>query len=359
MTTSLGGLLDVLQFHQPLWLWLWPLSLAGLAYATRRRAVAPLELLALPVISTQRRYRHPLIDEVSALQQVERRTTPRRRLLGEFIVVATVLAALHLALAQPYRIGQRLPDPPSHRDVLFLVDVSLSMGLRDYLVDGQRVDRITMLKSVLDHFIDGLEGNRIGVVAFAESTHLLVPLTADYALLKSTISRLEPAIGGRQSDPGSAIVTTVQRLGQADVPDSDTERPVLVLLTDVNRPMRRIDPRAAAAFAAAQGYRLHTVAIGAGSSLAAERDSLGLLYRPANFQLIEEIARNGGGRFLRSDSTEGLAQAIETIQQAELRSVRAEPRFLEHPLYMWPLGTAMALWLLIGGGLSFIGRGSR
>ena len=62
--------------------------------------------------------------------------------------------------AGPVRIGARLPDPPDDRDIVFIVDVSVSMVLRDYELDGQRIDRMNLLKALLDRFTQGLDNLR-------------------------------------------------------------------------------------------------------------------------------------------------------------------------------------------------------
>ena len=45
---------------------------------------------------------------------------------------------LTLAIAQPVQRGAQLPDLPPERDILLLVDVSISMTLTDYTLDGQK-----------------------------------------------------------------------------------------------------------------------------------------------------------------------------------------------------------------------------
>ena len=64
----------------------------------------------------------------------------------------SVVASIAISLTEPVRIGERLPDPPQERDIVFIVDTSISMILRDYVLDGKRIDRMTLLKGVLDRF---------------------------------------------------------------------------------------------------------------------------------------------------------------------------------------------------------------
>jgi len=297
-------------------------------------------------------YRHPL---ATLLAHAQTGAAPSRLRAVALIINATViLFLLSLALSQPYRIGQRLPDPPQHRDVIFLLDTSVSMVLRDYVVNGERIDRLTMLKNVLSHFVDNLQGNRIQLIAYAENAYTLVPLTNDYALLKYQLQRVQAAtLTGRSSDLSQAMLYALQTQPQQTDQDG---KPVFVMLTDASRPARHIDPRVAAARVAEQGIRLHTVAIGAGSYAAEDTENVTLIYHPASFQLLEDIARLGNGRFFWAKDPDSLRAALQTIQNTEKRQAQVEPVFLTFPLYFWPLGLAL-VWLVCSYALTMLQRG--
>jgi len=227
-----------------------------------------------------------------------------------------------------------------------MVDTSISMALRDYLVAGKRVDRMTMLKSVLTHFIEQLKGDRIGLIAFSEQAYTLAPLTADSKLLRNMVRRLQPAVlTGRTSNLGAAMLYTLQQLQKSNTPDS-LHKPVLVLITDVNRSSRDIDPRAVAGYLHKQGYTLQTIGIGASSFKAQEDRPTGLIYQPANFALLESIAKRGGGKFYWADNVDSLRSAIQAIQSTGRSQVKVEPRFIKISLYQWPLLLGL-LWILV------------
>ncbi len=335
-------LISDLHFDHPAALWLLPLSLLVLTLCLpwlRRSLYRWSSLLELQ----QHHYRHPQLQLLNTMPA----TTPASAypgLLKHWFVYAVLFVLLHLTLAQPYRLGERLPAPPQYRDIVFLVDTSVSMILRDYLVAGQRIDRMRMVKSVLHHFINQLTGSRLSLVAFSEKTYTLVPLTTDHALLQYQLQRLEPAsLTGRRTDPGKALLSTLNELSSRL---HAGEKPVLVMLTDANRPVRDIDPRIAAALVKQQGLRLYTIAIGAGSQAGKEKSNSNLIYQPANIKLLASMALAGGGQAFRADSPASLQQALQTIQAGAQQPVQAEPVFIRLPLYYWPLGLAL-LWVLL------------
>ena len=300
---------------------------------------------------SRRYYRHPNFDLVHQATNKKVASSKSSKQWAIFIFYAVLSVLIMLSLAHPYRIGNKLPEPPRHRDIMFIVDTSINMVLRDYAVNGQRVQRMTMMKDVLSHFISKLQGNRMGVVAFSEQAYTLVPLTTDYGLLNTQILRLDSAtLTGRSNDLSHALLYTYKQLARDSELTADEAAPAVVLLTSVNRPSRNLDPRAVARFYQQRGFSLHTVAIGAPDYAAKEKDTMSLIYHPANFRLLEEVASEAGGLFFWAKNTENLQQAIEAILQASPRKAEQQIRYIEIPLYHWPLLFALAwavLWKVV------------
>lgn len=336
--------LSGIYFHAPGWLWAWPVVVAGLFVLARHSQLEPLNLLPKPV--SLQRFRHPQLALLRSLFGDNSGKIQKPRSVRRALVYAVASLGVLTALAHPYRLGQELPNPPQYRDTVFLLDSSISMLRRDYLVDGRRVDRMTMLKSVMTHFINQLQGNRVSLVAFSEQSYTLVPLTEDYRFLRYMVRRLEPALfTGSRSDISKAMVYTLQKLQRNTDQQADGDRPVLVLVTDVNRPVRDIDPRAAATYLARQGFRLHVIAIGSPSYAADEHAIALIIYHPVSFSLLRKIAMNAGGKFFWAKDVHSLQQAMLAIQQAERRHIAVEPRRVHVSLYQWPLLTSL-VWIV-------------
>jgi Ca-activated chloride channel family protein len=326
---------STIHFLHPGWLWAWLPAVAVVALLLGNNLLGP--LARLPEAMGVRRYRHPRLGILRKLNDQQLTRQAARGAFRHWAHYAVVLLCVHVALAQPYRLGKQLPKPPEYRDTIFLVDTSVNMLLRDYVSAGKRIERMTMLKSVLTHFIDNLHGNRIGLVVFSEQPYTLVPLTSDYALLDSMVRRLEPAVlTGRTPDIARVLLYVLQQSEKAHSANGG-QKPVLVLLTGANQTYSHVDPSAVAAYLHAQGYRLYTVGIGASSYKAGETGKVGLVYEPANFALMKSIAKRGGGKFYWADSAGSLRAAIEAIQSAGLRQVKVTPRYVRMPLYQWPL----------------------
>jgi len=324
-----------IEFTQPMWLWLLPI-LAGLYLLLRHLGEAE-DDIGLAEISPESRLH--LLHPLAVLLPTRDKMIHKR--IGQQILHMLVLVLLVITLASPERIGEKLPEPPENRDIHFIVDSSISMMLRDYVLDGKRVDRMSVLKQVLMHFVDGLRGERISVTVFGNRAYTLVPLTRDQALIRHMITRIEPSIAGRYNAMGDAIALAVSQASQ-----QKTRRQVLVLLTDADTDTGIIPPRTAAQLAAEANLPLYTVAIGSGAQEAAEQRIVGLVYEPADLQLLKQLSELTGAISYQARDTQALQKAIQAIEQLEKTPLKAEPRYYREPLYLWPMLLALSLLTL-------------
>lgn len=330
-----------LALDAPLWLWLLP-ALVAVAMLWRLLAGRAEPGGLVTGRWGPRSFVHPLAGLLVATGTEEYRPPLWKRL-----AIWGALGCMVFALAQPVRIGERLPEPPPQRDILFIVDTSVGMLLRDYVLDGERVRRIELLKQVLDTLVQRLADDRIGVVVFGETAHTLVPLTDDHRLVRTMLARIDTDIAGRYSAVGDAVAMAVK---EADKQPAG-ERRILMLFTDAQLPAGTIAPLAAAELAAEAPLQLYTVAIGASSYEAAEKGTAGLVYHPADLELLQRLAERTGAGSYHADSSAALEQAVADITARRAQPRQGVPEFERLPLYHWPLLIAVVLLLLSQLGL--------
>ena len=117
---------------------------------------------------------------------------------------------------------------------------------------------------------------------------------------------------------GSGLATAVNRLRRA--PDKSK---VVLLLTDGENNKGLIDPRTAAATAAAYGIRVYTIGVGTiGEAPIPTGRGLGgfryeLLPVRIDEPLLREIAAKTGGRYFRARDSEALSRIFHQIDQLE------------------------------------------
>lgn len=196
------------RFNDPLWLWamlLLPL-MGGLFVATARARARALERFADAEI-VQR-----LIDSVDLAA---------RRWKGLLQLLAVALLAV--ALARP-QFGSRVETVRSTgQDIVIAVDLSMSMLAED--VTPNRLDRARL---TVTRILERLDGDRVGLVAFAADAFVQSPLTVDYRAAAMFLNAMHPDMMPVQgTDLGEALRVSLEALE-----DGARDSRVLILITD-------------------------------------------------------------------------------------------------------------------------------
>lgn len=338
-----------IYFAQPQWLWLIPLLIILHLLLRKHAKEGDASALATGSTRNERIFFHPLIAALpKSIPGVHK--TPVHHLLH-----AVVSLLIIISLCEPVRVGERLPDPPQERDIVFIVDSSISMTLRDYVLEGERVDRMTLLKAVLDRFVQRLEGERIGLIVFGDSAYTLVPLTRDQGLVRHMLKRIEATMVGRFNAMSEGIALAVKQAGPIAEGEERRHR-ILVMLTDGDKATGQIKPQAAAELAREAGIPLYTVAIGATTESAEEERIAGLIYEPVDLPLLKFLAQHTGGETFQAGDSQAFEQAIQTILQQEQNRREVAPQYYQEPLYLWPLLSALLLLFISALGLAHMRR---
>ncbi|MEO0484210.1 MAG: VWA domain-containing protein [Planctomycetota bacterium] len=232
-----------LRFAQPAWLlllWATPL-LGALLVWLQDRADARLRRFADA----------DLLDQLA----------PPRRRWRHWLRAAVVCLAIGLisaGLARP----QHSPEPREVRgagaEVVFAIDVSRSMLARDLAPN-----RLSRTKLWVRDLVATLEGDRVGLVAFAGDSVVKCPLTDDRGFFTLALEELDPsAVTRGGSMIGDAIRVAVEDVFRID-PDEPAPEPGsrdLIIITDGED--QGSFPVAAAEAAGDAGVRIITIGIG-------------------------------------------------------------------------------------------------
>jgi Ca-activated chloride channel family protein len=132
------------------------------------------------------------------------------------------LALCIIALARPQwgTVEEQVFD--QSREVLIAVDLSKSMLAQD--VKPSRLDRSKLL---IQSLLDGLKGERVGLVLFAGTAFLQSPLSADYEILREFLPAMNPDYlpeGG--TNYKAMLETSIQAFG------TSTADRYLIILSD-------------------------------------------------------------------------------------------------------------------------------
>ncbi|WP_455235283.1 vWA domain-containing protein [Thiogranum longum] len=315
----------MIQFGWP-WLWL----LLPLPWLLRR-------LLPPVPLRGDAALRVPFLDDFSSATARPSGPVPVRWPLWLAAIAWCLLIA---AATRPQWLGEAVELPVSGRDLMLAVDLSGSMEVQDFELQGQLVDRLIATKYVASQFIDRRVGDRIGLILFGQKAYLQTPLTFDRETVKQLL--LESAIGlaGKETAIGDAIGLAVKRLR-----DHPVDSRVLILLTDGANTAGEVDPLKAAELAAEAQLKIYTIGIGADEMLV--RSLFGTRRvnpsRDLDEKTLTAIAEQTGGRYFRARNLEELQQIYRLLD--ELEPIDEDEQFFRptHALYPWPLAAALLL----------------
>jgi Ca-activated chloride channel family protein len=252
---------------------------------------------------------------------------------GRLLLQFLIWTMLVVALARPQFIEPPIQRIVPTRDLLLLVDLSGSMEARDFTnAEGERVDRLTAVKEVLDEFLTRREGDRVGLIVFGTGAFVQVPFTLDLEACRLLLEETAVRMAGPRTAFGDAI-----GLGITLFEESEVEERVMIALTDGNDTGSRIPPAEAARIAADNDIRIHVVGVGDPASVGEE-----LLDEEA----LEAVARETDGRYFFALDREELAGIYDEIDQLDTREVQSESFRPRNDLFHWPLAGFLLLgWL--------------
>ena len=264
-----------MSFEDPVWLRITPLLLLLfgllLAYGFRQRDA----LLSRFAASR-------LLDQLT-----EKASLTRAWIKAGCILLAVL--SIGIAHARP-QLGVEWSERKARGlDIVFILDSSKSM-----LATDLRPTRLDRAKLAIIDLVERLEGDRIGIIAFAGQAFLQTPPTLDYSAFHESLDAIDPSImtsGG--SDLGNAIDEATKAF------PSQNNIKVVVLLTDGED----LSGNAASAATRARedGIQIFTIGIGTPE---------GEYLRIRNEQGIEEFVRDSSGQPILSKLDENTLQAI-------------------------------------------------
>ncbi|WP_019895027.1 vWA domain-containing protein [Hydrogenovibrio halophilus] len=339
-----GELTLYFEWPQAYWfLGLWPLLWVVRAWQTRPSA----DDFSWLQQRQQSEFRHSLMDRFAPQSGASRppRIWDLHLLRGALLLLAVT------ALAQPYYREAKPPEPQTKtvRDVVFVVESSVSMVLEDYQVEGQPARRIDVIRRVLDRFVAGLQGNRFATIVYADHAYTLMPLTSDETAARMMLKRLKPYLAGRNDvAAGAALGLALQ---QAQTPENGSDKAagetprkqVVVWLSDGQQMGTNVPLSDVSDYAQALGLPIYTVGVGAGSLDADLREHGGLLYQPLDPAPLETLAEATGGQYYRVGSGQDLQSVLRKIDQAEgVKVTETRAGFDKH----WLTASVVGLWLM-------------
>ena len=219
-----------------------------------------------------------------------------------------------IGLARPV-IGAKLSERQTRgAEIVICLDVSNSMLARDY-----SPDRLSRAKLALSSLVDRLQDDRIGLVVFAGTSFVQLPVTTDYVSAKMFLNSIDTrSVSIQGTAIGDAILTAARSFSA----QSEKSRAIIVITDGENHEDDAIE---AAKTVASTGIKIYTIGVGSqrGEPLSLDgellRDKDGqIVVSRLDEALLKDIAREGDGLYVHAENSEfGLNPIIDDLRRME------------------------------------------
>ena len=254
-----------------------------------------------------------------------------------------------IGLARP-QIGAKLTERKMKgAEVMIALDVSNSMLAEDY-----SPSRLERAKLAVSRMTDKLKDDRIGLVVFAGTSFVQLPITTDFVSAKMFLSSINTASVPIQ---GTALEDALRTAGKSFSAQSEKSR-VIILISDGEN--HEGDPVGTAKMLAEEGIKIYTIGVGSAQGqpipmngeLLKDKDGEIVVSR-LDEKTLKEIAKAGGGAYVHAANDEfGLNPIINDIRKMEDEEFSSTVFEEYDEQFMYFLGIALALLvieMLIGG----------
>jgi Ca-activated chloride channel family protein len=262
----------------------------------------------------------------------------------KFLLVIFGLSAIIIAIANP-RLGTKMETIKRDGiDIVFALDVSKSM-----LAEDVAPNRLEKSKQIINQIINNLQGDRIGLIAYAGSAYPILPMTSDYSIGKMY---LQNANTNMLSSQGTALN---QAINQAiNFFDDDQQSKLLILISDGED--HGDDSKEALEIAKEKGIKIVAISVGTtkggqipikenGKVLGYKKDSNGeTVVTKMNPETLKLIAEATKGKYLDGNNTKSVVDNLQTVLSSIEKNESETQQIAEFKSqYQWFLGLGFLL----------------
>ena len=262
--------------------------------------------------------------------------------------LGTVLFALGffffvIGLARP-QIGAKLSEHETKgAEIMICLDVSNSMLAEDY-----SPNRLERAKLAISRIVDRLQDDRIGLIVFAGSSFVQLPITTDYVSAKMFLNSIDT---GSVPVQGTAIGDAVLTAARSFSAQSEKSRAIIVITDGENH---EDDPVDACRQVAEMGIKVYTIGVGSLRGQPIPKDGELMKDREGNIVVsrldegtLQQMAEAGGGAYVHAGNEEfGLNPIVDDIRKMEAERFNSVVFEEYDEQYMYFFAAALALFVI-------------
>ena len=279
-----------------------------------------------------------------------------RRDVFKFVVFLLAIAFLIVGLAN-LQSGSKMEEVKREGiDLYIAVDVSNSMNAQDIV--PSRPDRS---KQAINKLISELQGDRLGVIIFADKAFVQLPITTDYAAAKMFLASVNTSsVASQGTAIGEAINLAVKSF-------ADDERSKAIIIISDGEDHENEAAMEAAAEAAKKGVKIYTIGMGLpdgapiplynqyGQMTGYKKDKNGnTVVTRLDEDMLRRIAEAGGGLYVRANNSNvGLEKIYDDISKLDKTEIETQVFTDYEDQFQWFVGPGIILlliWIFLSSG---------
>lgn len=244
----------------------------------------------------------------------------------KFILLNIAYFFIVLAISNP-QIGTSIEKSERKgSDLMVCLDISNSM-----LAEDIKPNRISRAKQSLNHLIDELSNDRIGVIIFAGSAYVQLPITNDYGAAKTFIDVIDPSMISNQGTAvGAALEKAYESFGEKI---NNKSRSIILISDGEDNEEEAVD---IAKKISKEGIVINTIGLGLpeGALIPTSKGNGKMEYKKdengsyvmskLNEGLLKEIAKEGNGVYIRANNSSiGLDNILARINKMDKNEYEA------------------------------------
>ncbi|MBQ6045666.1 MAG: VWA domain-containing protein [Bacteroidales bacterium] len=248
-----------------------------------------------------------------------------------------------IGLARP-QIGAKLSEREAKgAEIMICLDVSNSMLAEDY-----SPNRLERAKLAISRIVDRLQEDRIGLIVFAGSSFVQLPITTDYVSAKMFLNSIDT---GSVPVQGTAIGDAVLTAARSFSAQSEKSRAIIVITDGENH---EDDPVDAVRQVAGMGIKVYTIGVGSLQGQPIPKDGQLMKDRDGNIVVtrldegtLQQMAEAGNGAYVHAGNEEfGLNPIIDDIRRMEAEKFNSVVFEEYDEQYMYFFAVALALFVI-------------
>lgn len=279
-----------------------------------------------------------------------------RRSIFKFVVFLLMIAFFIVGLAN-LQSGSKMEEVKREGiDLYIAVDVSNSMNAQDIV--PSRLDRS---KQAINKLISELQGDRLGVIIFADKAFVQLPITTDYAAAKMFLASVNTTSVASQ---GTAIGEAINLAAKSF---ADDERSKAIIIISDGEDHENEAAMNAAQEAAKKGIKIYTIGMGLpdgapipmynqyGQMTGYKKDKSGnTVVTRLDEDMLRRIAEAGGGIYIRANNSNvGLEKIYEDISKLDKTEIETQVFTDYEDRFQWFVGPGILLllvWIFMSSG---------